>query len=93
MIDRALKPGARYTLILIAVGLVLFFWRLGGHDLWPSDEPRFALQAWEMQTSGDYVVPTINTKVNIEPSPNPNIEIAGHGVIANWRLSSVPVAL
>jgi 4-amino-4-deoxy-L-arabinose transferase-like glycosyltransferase len=69
MIDRALQPGARYTLILVVVGLMLFFWRLGGHDLWPSDEPRFALQAREMQTSGDYVVPTINAKEKTQKPP------------------------
>ena len=44
----------RHAWILAIVGLLLFFWRLGSHDLWPSDEPRFGLQAWEMRQNGEY---------------------------------------
>jgi len=52
-----------------AVGLLLFFWRLGSHDLWPSDEPRFGLQAWEMRESGEYIVPSLNGQPNTEKPP------------------------
>ncbi len=43
----------RRLALLLAAGFVLFFWRLGSHDLWPPDEPRFALVAKEMWARGD----------------------------------------
>ena len=56
-------------LILVALGLVLFFWRLGSHDLWPPDEPRFALVAQEMRERGDYVVLSLNNHLYTDKPP------------------------
>src|SRR5882672_10473780 len=47
-------------LVLLAAGALLFFWRLGSHDLWPPDEPRFALVAKEMLARGDLCVLSLN---------------------------------
>ena len=33
--------GRRRLVLILLAGLVLFFWRLGSHDLWPPDEPPF----------------------------------------------------
>ena len=42
------------------LALALFGWRLGSHDLWPTDEPRFALVAREMLQRADPVVLSLN---------------------------------
>lgn len=46
--------------VVILVPAVLFFVNLGGYDLWPPDEPRYALIAREMMQSGDYLTPRVN---------------------------------
>lgn len=65
-------PGApRWTslALLLAAGLLLFFWRLGSHDLWPPDEPRFALVAKEMWLRGDYSVLSLNNHLYTDKPP------------------------
>jgi 4-amino-4-deoxy-L-arabinose transferase-like glycosyltransferase len=59
----------RATILLVAAGAVLFFWRLGSHDLWPPDEPRFALVAKEMWTRGDYSVLSLNNHLYTDKPP------------------------
>jgi 4-amino-4-deoxy-L-arabinose transferase-like glycosyltransferase len=54
---------------LLGAGAVLFFWRLGSHDLWPPDEPRFALVAKEMWTRGDYSVLSLNNHLYTDKPP------------------------
>ena len=54
---------------LVAAGLLLFGWRLGAHDVWPSDEPRFALVAREMWERGDHVVLSLNDRLYTEKPP------------------------
>jgi 4-amino-4-deoxy-L-arabinose transferase-like glycosyltransferase len=49
--------------------LILFGWRLGGHDLWPTDEPRFGLVAREMRASGDPVLLSRNGRLYVEKPP------------------------
>lgn len=57
-------------LILLAVlAAVLALLNLGGYDLWPPDEPRFAEVAREMRQSGDYLVPRINGEPYKEKPP------------------------
>lgn len=51
----------KYHLILLFLyAIPLFSFRLGSYDLWPPDEPRYALIAREMLQSGDYWVPHVN---------------------------------
>ena len=60
----------RYHLaILIALSMILFLTNLGGYDLWPPDEPRFAQVAREMLQSGDYLVPRMNGQPYTEKPP------------------------
>ncbi len=59
----------RGILLLSAAGLLLFFWRLGSHDLWPPDEPRFALVAKEMWARGDYSVLSLNNHLYTDKPP------------------------
>src|SRR5881628_3787327 len=61
-------PGRRLPLLL-AAGFLLFFWRLGSHDLWPPDEPRFALVAQEMWARGDYSVLSLNNHLYTDKPP------------------------
>ena len=65
-------PGARGRAglaILLAAGFLIFFWRLGSHDLWPPDEPRFALVAQEMWSRGDYSVLSLNNHLYTDKPP------------------------
>lgn len=48
---------------------VIFSLNLGGYDLWPPDEPRYALIAREMIESGDYMVPRVNNQPYKEKPP------------------------
>lgn len=50
----------RNVLFLLGLAALLFFVNLGGYDLWPPDEPRYAQVAREMMQSGDYIVPHVN---------------------------------
>jgi 4-amino-4-deoxy-L-arabinose transferase-like glycosyltransferase len=55
--------------ILVLLGIALFGWRLGSHDLWPTDEPRFGLVAKEMRARGDYVVLSHNDHLYTDKPP------------------------
>ena len=55
--------------LLILGGLLVFGWRLGGHDLWPPDEPRFGLVAREMLESGDPIVLSRNGRLYTDKPP------------------------
>jgi len=66
--DRWLR-GPRAAALLVLLGAVLFGWRVGGHDLWPTDEPRFGLVAKEMRASGDPVVLSRNGRLYVEKPP------------------------
>ena len=55
-----------HYLFLIAICLLSFFANLGGPSLWEVDEPRNAVAALEMMTSGNYVVPTFNAQLRVD---------------------------
>jgi 4-amino-4-deoxy-L-arabinose transferase-like glycosyltransferase len=61
--------GRRRLALLLVAGLALFFWRLGSHDLWPPDEPRFALVAKEMRMRGDYSVLSLDNHLYTDKPP------------------------
>lgn len=46
--------------VLFLFASTLFLINLGGFDLWPPDEPRYAQIAREMVNSGDFLVPRVN---------------------------------
>ncbi|WDT86841.1 ArnT family glycosyltransferase [Alteromonas sp. 009811495] len=47
----------RTAIILFVVATVIIFAGIGVRDAWPPDEPRFALVAKEMVTSGQWLIP------------------------------------
>ena len=55
--------------VLVGTAAVLFLVNIGGYDLWPPDEPRFAEVAREMVQSGDYLVPRVNGEPDKEKPP------------------------
>lgn len=57
----------RRAVLLLAA--VLFFWQLGGHDLWAPDEPYFAEGAREMVVDGEWAVPHVNGRVTTDKPP------------------------
>jgi 4-amino-4-deoxy-L-arabinose transferase-like glycosyltransferase len=59
----------RHHLLLLLAGAALFLWRLGARDLWPPDEPRFALIAREMWERGDYTVLSLNDRLYTDKPP------------------------
>jgi 4-amino-4-deoxy-L-arabinose transferase-like glycosyltransferase len=71
----------RDLLLLCLVGVALFFWRLGSHDLWPSDEPRFANVAREMRARGDYAVLSLNDRLYTDKPPLFFWAINGFGLL------------
>lgn len=56
-------------LLLLALGALLYFPKLGGIDLWNPDEPRYAQVAREMVETGKWAVPHLNGKVYDQKPP------------------------
>ncbi len=69
----ALRPWyyipVQHLLIMLICSYFLFFFRIGAHDLWSPDEPRYAQVAREMLRSGDYIVPHLNGEIYTEKPP------------------------
>lgn len=84
---------------LLALGTFLFALNLGGYDLWPPDEPRFAEVAREMALSGDYLSPRVNGESYLEKPPllfwMTAAVSAPFGRVTEWsaRIPSVAAAL
>src|SRR3989338_6499763 len=78
-------PGRAGLAILLAAGFLIFFWRLGSHDLCPPDEPRFALVAQEMWSRGDYSVLSLNNHLYTGKPPLFFWAINGFGrLLGGW---------
>ncbi len=56
-------------LLLLVLAGVLFSINLGGYDVWPADEPRFAEVAREMLLTGDWLAPHVNGQPYTEKPP------------------------
>ncbi|MBI2943462.1 MAG: glycosyltransferase family 39 protein [Candidatus Wallbacteria bacterium] len=61
-------PWWPWALVGLAAAL-LYFTRLGAHDLWEPDEPNFALTSREMMERSQYVLPTLNGTPEGEKPP------------------------
>lgn len=59
----------RTVLVLGVLATLLFSLNVGGYDLWPADEPRFAEVSREMMASGDYLVLHVNGEPYKEKPP------------------------
>lgn len=53
----------------LALAAIIFSIYISGYDLWPPDEPRYALIAREMMDSGDYLLPHVNNQPYKEKPP------------------------
>ncbi len=62
-LPRRLTPG---LLLILGMGLLLFFPGLGNHDLWDPNEPVFAEGAREMQERGTWLLPYVNGEVYLD---------------------------
>lgn len=58
-----------YIGFVLVLAAVIFSINIGGYDLWPPDEPRYALVAREMMDSGDYFLPRVNNQPYKEKPP------------------------
>ncbi|MBW2040242.1 MAG: glycosyltransferase family 39 protein [Deltaproteobacteria bacterium] len=64
-----MRKAVVYLLVIVAFGGVLFFYNLGGWDLWNPDEPRYAQVAKEMLSGQGWLVPHLNSAVYFEKPP------------------------
>ena len=58
-----------YVFTIIAIGIALFFFNLGGRDLWEPDESRYAVVAREMIETGNWILPHLNGEIYAEKPP------------------------
>ena len=49
-----------YLAVLLVVGFVLFFYKVGDRDLWAPDEDEYAQISREMIRTGNWALPTVN---------------------------------
>ena len=62
----AVNEVTKHLLILLTVGVAVFFTNLGAAKLWDRDEPRNAGCAKEMMERGDWVVPVFNDELRAQ---------------------------
>ncbi len=59
----------KYVFTILAIGMALFIFNLGGRDLWEPDETRYAVIAREMKETGNWILPHLNGEVYAEKPP------------------------
>jgi 4-amino-4-deoxy-L-arabinose transferase-like glycosyltransferase len=64
-----MKKPIFYVIVLVVFGGILFFYNLGGCDLWNSDEPRHAQIAKEMLQGEGWIIPHLNSEVYRDEPP------------------------
>jgi 4-amino-4-deoxy-L-arabinose transferase-like glycosyltransferase len=64
-----MKKTILYIIVLVAFGGTLFFYNLGGWDLWNPDEPRYAQVAKEMLQGEGWIIPHLNSEVYPDKPP------------------------
>ncbi len=64
-----MKRSILFLFILLAFGGVLYFYNLGGWDLWNPDEPRYAQIAKEMLQGEGWIIPHLNSEVYLDKPP------------------------
>ena len=60
---------AFHLFILVLLSSLLFFYNLGGWDLWNPDEPRYAQVAREMAEDGNWILPRLNNRIYPDKPP------------------------
>jgi 4-amino-4-deoxy-L-arabinose transferase-like glycosyltransferase len=84
----------KYFLGIIVLGLLIFFFNLGGRDLWDPDETRYAVVAREMRETGQWILPHLNGAIYAEKPPlffwlvNLSVFLLGEGSELANRLPS-----
>jgi len=58
-----------FIAVLVVFGGILFFYNLGGWDLWDPDEPRYAQVAKEMLQGEGWIIPHLNSEVYPDKPP------------------------
>ncbi|MDY6862159.1 MAG: glycosyltransferase family 39 protein [Thermodesulfobacteriota bacterium] len=56
-------------ILIIGLGIVIFFSNISGWDLWNPDEPRYAQVAKEMVETGEFIVPHLNGDIYPDKPP------------------------
>ncbi len=64
-----LRRSTFFLPVLLVLGGVLYFYNLGGWDLWNPDEPRYAEVAKEMLQGEYWVIPHLNNEVYYNKPP------------------------
>ena len=54
---------------VLLLAAIIYSVNVSGYDLWPPDEPRYALVAREMLSTGDYFLPKVNNEGYKEKPP------------------------
>ena len=62
------RPAVQLS-ILAVISAAIFFFNLGGWDLWNPDEPRYALVAKEMAEGGNWILPHLNNEIYPDKPP------------------------
>ena len=64
-----METRTKYILILLAIGTLVFLFKIGERDLWEPDETRYALIAREMRQGGNWIVPSLDGTLYQEKPP------------------------